>query len=139
VEGEGEMKKTYRGSCHCGAVQFETDLDLAAGTFKCNCSICFKSRSWMAFVPASSFRLKQGGEELRDYQFGKKRLHHMFCGRCGVRSFSRGSDGKGNEQVAIRVNCLDGVDPQEFASAPVRYFDMLHDDPKSTPQETRHL
>lgn len=139
MEGEGEMKKTYQGSCHCGAVKFETDLDVAAGTFKCNCSICFKSRAWMAFVPAGAFRLKQGSEDLRDYQFGRKRLHHLFCARCGVRPFSRGTDGKGNEQYAIRVNCLDGVDPQELIGAPIRYFNMLHDDVKSPPEETRHL
>jgi hypothetical protein len=133
------MKKTYRGGCHCGAVRFEADVDLADGTFKCNCSICFKSRAWLAAAPASAFRLLSGEQNLRDYQFGKKRIHHFFCAQCGVRPFSRGSDGKGSEQYAIRVNCLDGVEPQEFAEAPVKYFDMLHDNFKSPPAETRHL
>jgi hypothetical protein len=133
------MKKTYRGSCHCGAVRFEADIDLAQGTFRCNCSICYKSRAWLASVPAGGFRLLAGEQNLRDYQFGKKRLHHLFCATCGVRSFSRGSDGQGNAMYAVRVNCLDNVDPQELVNAPVKYFNMLHDDFKSAPAETRHL
>jgi hypothetical protein len=55
-----------------------------------------------------------------------------------VRPFSRGVDGKGQESYAVRVNCLDNVDANEFAEAPVRYFNMRHDDFKP-PAETRHL
>ena len=44
-----------------------------------------------------------------------------------------------NDFYAVRVNCLDGVDPKELIDAPVKYFDMLHDDLKSPPAETRHL
>ena len=128
------MKKTYKGSCHCGAVRFEAELDLAQGTFKCNCSICFKTRAWLAGIPASDLRLLSGEKSLADYQFGRKVIHHRFCTNCGVRPFSRAGD-----QVAVRVSGLDGVDPQELIGAPVKYFNMLHDDPKSTPAETRHL
>ena len=133
------MKKTYQGSCHCGAVRFEADINLVEATFKCNCSICYKSRAWMASAPASSFRLLSGHDNLRDYQFGPKRIHHMFCTTCGVRPFAHGSDGKGNAFYVVRVNCLDGVDPGELIGAPVKYFNMLHDDFKSPPTETRHL
>jgi hypothetical protein len=133
------MKKTYRGSCHCGAVRYEADVDLARGTFKCNCSVCFKTRAWLAAVPADSFRLLAGEQTLRDYQFGKKSIHHRFCTQCGVRPFSQGADPQGNRIYAVRVNCLDSVEARELIDAPVKYFDMLHDDPKSTPTETRHL
>jgi hypothetical protein len=134
-----EMKKAHTGSCHCGAVRFEANIDLAAGVCKCNCSICFKTRAWMAFIPADAFRPLSGEQDLRDYQFARKSIHHMFCANCGVRSFAHGHDGKGNRFYAVRVNCLDGVDPQELIDMPVRYINMLHDDFKSPPAETRHL
>jgi hypothetical protein len=133
------VKKTYQGSCHCGAVRFEADIDLAKGTFRCNCSICFKSRAWLAGVPASDFRLLSGEQSLADYQFNKHIIHHRFCKTCGVRPFSQGNDPKGNKSYAVRVNCLDGVDPRELIAAPVKYFDMLHDKVQPPPAETRHL
>jgi hypothetical protein len=133
------MKRTYKGSCHCGAVRYEADIDFTQGTARCNCSICFKSRTWMAFVPPDALRLLSGEQSLCDYQFGRKRIHHLFCAQCGVRPFSRGRDDQGNELYAIRVNSLDNVDPQVLIDAPVKHFDMLHDDFKSEPAETRHL
>lgn len=132
------MKKTYAGSCHCGRVRIEADLDLSTGTFRCNCTICMKSRAWFTFAGAGEVRVLAGKQDLRDYQFGPMRVHHPFCLHCGVRLFGRGQDGKGNDVYAVRLSCLDDAATEELAGAPVRYFDLRHDSQKP-PAETRHL
>jgi len=134
------MKKTYKGSCHCGLVRFECELDLAEGTSKCNCSICTKSRFWKAIARADAFRLVQGADALTDYQFGGRTIHHLFCSRCGVKPFGRGHlDELGGEFYAINVACLDDATPGELASAPVRYEDGRNGRWDASPVETGHL
>ena len=131
------MKKTYKGSCHCGAVRFEADIDLAQGTVRCNCSMCGKGRNWLAAVKGDAFRLLAGEAELSEYQFGRKTIRHRFCKRCGLRPFSHKAGGEAF--YAINFACLDGVELAELVAAPVIFVDGLHDDFKSPPAETRHL
>ena len=100
---------TYTGGCHCGAVRFRATMKLD-GALSCNGSICSKTGTLLAFLPATAFDLVSGADALADYQFGKKRLHHLFCRHCGIRSFGRGAMPDGTAMVAVNVRCLDGVD-----------------------------
>lgn len=132
--------KTYRGSCHCGAVRYEADFDLAAtGTVKCNCSICTKMRFWAVQVGASAFRLVQGKEALGEYRFGARRDGHCFCRVCGVNVFSTGESVLRGPFVAVTVASLDEVGVEELVAAPVRYIDGANDNWGTAPGETRHL
>jgi len=133
------MEETYHGSCHCGAVRFACAIDLAAGTSRCNCSLCAKSRFWKAVVKAEAFRLEQGEDSLAEYTFGSRRIRHFFCKRCGIKPFGRGHLDEFGDFVAVNLACLDDATDEELARAPVQFEDGRHDNWESPPRETRHL
>ena len=101
--------KNYSGGCHCGQVRYDVSADLST-VVDCNCSICQKRGALWTFVTEDKFALRAGGEDLVDYQFGKKSIHHVFCPQCGVGSFSRGKAPNGQEMIAVNVRCLEDVD-----------------------------
>ena len=132
--------RTYQGSCHCGAIRFEADIDLSAGTGKCNCTYCTKIRNWSALIKPDAFRLLSGEQALADYRFGTMQGHHLFCRHCGLHSFSRGDIPEiGGAFVSIQVASLDDADPEELITAPVIYGDGLNNNWLNPPEEVRHL
>jgi hypothetical protein len=111
--------KKYAGGCHCGKVRYELTAVLDR-VMACNCSICSKRGSLLTFVPADKFKLLSGEDALSDYQFAKKKIHHLFCSTCGTASFARGSMPDGQPMCAVNVRCLDDVD---ISALPVTQFD----------------
>jgi len=112
--------ETRTGSCHCGAVRFEVDLDGPIRATECNCSICQRAGYLHVIVDRSAFRLLQGGDRLRTYTFNTRVAQHRFCSCCGVKSFyvpRSHPDG-----ISVNGRCLE-LSPGERAQIAVRPFD----------------
>jgi hypothetical protein len=72
---------------------------------ECNCSICAKSGYLHLIVPAARFSLLSGSESLCEYRFGSGAARHLFCSRCGIKSFyvpRSNPDG-----YSINLRCVD--------------------------------
>ncbi len=107
----------YKGSCHCGAVQYEVE---AANTLKvqdCNCSICAKSGYLHLIVPRSKFKLLSGEKSLVTYTFGTGEAKHKFCKICGIKSFYIPRSNPDGYDVNVR--CLE-PQPEQLE---IEYFD----------------
>jgi hypothetical protein len=98
---------THSGGCHCGAVAFEVEAPAKIVASDCNCSICRMSGYLHLIVPRSRFHLLQGADALTEYKFNTGTARHLFCGRCGVKSFyvpRSNPDG-----YSVNVRCLDSA------------------------------
>jgi hypothetical protein len=104
----------YRGSCHCGAVQFEIETEIAELTM-CDCSLCSKKNALMCAAHESGFKLLSGEDKLSLYQWNTGVARHYFCSVCGIYPFHRKRSMP--DHYGINVRCLDGFDP---ANAPLR-------------------
>jgi hypothetical protein len=132
------MRKTYRGRCHCGAVKFEAELDLTQSTYRCNCSICQRTRFWPAIARPDGFRLLAGEGELTEYRFNTRKNQHFFCRHCGVRPFGIGNDTPIGKMYGVNVGCLEGVSDEELSRLSIAYIDGRNDR-MSAPEFFGHL
>ncbi len=103
----------YQGSCHCGAVKFEVEGDFTQG-LSCNCSICRRKGTLLGFIPEAAFHLLSGQNNLTDYQFGKKIIHHTFCKICGVTAFATGQAPNGEVMKAVNLRCLENLSLEQL-------------------------
>jgi len=100
-----------KGSCHCGAVQFEIDTpDGLVDPRRCNCSLCSRKGAIMASVPLSRLRVTKGeGDALRLYTWNTNTAKHYFCGICGI--YTHHQRRSNPNEYGVNVACLEGVDP----------------------------
>jgi hypothetical protein len=103
--------KIYKGSCHCGAVQFQIESDLAHSVI-CDCSLCSRRGATMVRCSESALLILEGEEFLQKYQFNTMTAEHYFCKVCGIYTFHRMR--KLPDMFGVNAGCLEGVMPHEL-------------------------
>ncbi|MFM2390665.1 MAG: hypothetical protein RLZZ437_2220 [Pseudomonadota bacterium] len=109
---------SFTGSCHCGALHYDCDIDPVRVT-TCNCSICIRKGSVLHFVDAGDVRLTADPAALGVYRFHRHIIAHHFCKVCGVAPWSEVTPPSGARKIALNLRAS-GVD---FAGLPVSEFD----------------
>lgn len=104
----------YRGSCHCGGVQFQVDADITE-LYTCDCSLCSKKNALMTNLHESALKVLAGEDELTLYQWNTKIARHYFCSVCGIYPFHRKRSMP--DHYGVNVRCLEGLD---VTAIPVR-------------------
>lgn len=100
------------GRCHCGAIQYEAEVDPARVTV-CHCRDCqvLTGTAYRTTVPAAfeSFVLLKGAPKtyVKVADSGNRRVHG-FCETCGTPIFARAFDAP--TTYGIRVGGLDERD-----------------------------
>jgi len=106
----------YHGGCHCGAVRFEVDAAPQPELFDCNCSVCRMTGFLHLIVHKEQFRLLKGEGELSEYRFNTGAARHLFCRRCGIKSFyvpRSHPDG-----ISVHARCVEDLDVERLKITP---------------------
>ena len=107
--------KTYKGSCHCGNVEFSFEHEGITDGLRCNCSICKRKGAIMSsfVIPPDEFKIDLNEEgSLRLYEFDDKAAHHYFCKKCGIYPFHQTF--RMPDHYRVNLGCIDEVDTDEF-------------------------
>ncbi len=114
--------KTHRGSCICGQVRFEVDIDATTATM-CNCTLCQKlgCRS----INGKPAQLRILSDESTHGRYGNDYASRYFCKTCGTYCYGKGDIPEiGGPFMSVNINTLDDLDPSE---ASLMYWDGRHD------------
>jgi len=110
------------GSCHCGAIGFEAEIDPDRVRI-CHCTDCqqLSGTAFRVTAPCneSAFRLLRGEPKIyiKIADSGRRR-QQAFCGDCGSPLYATSDEPGGNRTLGLRVGAL----AQRIELAPRRQF-----------------
>ena len=97
--------KEYIGGCHCGEIKFKFKANESVEIWKCNCSICRMHDYEHFFIKHDDFKIIKGNELITEYSFGTKKAKHLFCKKCGIKSFYQPRSHP--DSYSVNLKCLD--------------------------------
>ena len=107
------MTEVKKGTCHCGAVEFEVILpEELQNVVRCNCSLCRRKGAVMGLVLRENIKILRGQDKLKLYQWNTKIAKHYFCRICGI--YTHHQRRSVPTECGFNVACLEGVDPYAF-------------------------
>ncbi|PVI04521.1 hypothetical protein DM02DRAFT_725849 [Periconia macrospinosa] len=111
--------QSYQASCHCGLIRYTVVLspplhDMQSWVVECNCSICARNGYLNVYVQNQCIQFQTVGLDsnlVEKYRFGKQRVQHYFCSRCGSSLMAESIEPGFYEGVkALNVRMFQGVD-----------------------------
>jgi hypothetical protein len=116
---------SIKGSCHCGATQFEV-TEAPTGLARCTCSFCSKRGALWAYYTPAQFKLLTARDRVSTYQWRSYTVQHHHCAICGCGTYSESPDfstGKADfskPRIGINARLFDELD---LDALPVQVMD----------------
>ena len=133
------MLKTYHGSCHCGAVQFEVELDshaeyLPVQLFHLPKDMFLARRGEARRLSIAGRRVRSDAVPVQHQEESALLLQALR--RARLRSWNRDAHRK---MYGVNVGCLDNVSDEELSRLSITYVDGNNDRWQGAPEFFRHL
>ena len=107
------MSEIVKGSCHCGAVEFEVKLEIGLDQAqRCDCSMCRRRSAYMSDVKLEGLEVTKGADKLTLYQWNTKTAKHYFCKICGI--YTHHQRRSNPKEYGFNIACIEGIDPYEL-------------------------
>ena len=118
------MPTDYKGSCHCGAIEFtlRTSVEPANWSIRaCQCSFCRAHDALSTSDPAGEIAfIASDPAMLQKYRFGLRTADFLLCRECGVYIGAVIETDSGTYGI-VNVHALNEIPEDLAATAPISY------------------
>ena len=112
-----KLKTLHKGSCHCGAIEFEVSLPNGLDDpRRCDCSMCARRGAIVASSSLEGLKVTKGEDVISLYQFNTMTAKHFFCPNCGI--YTHHQRRSNPNQFSFNIACLEGVNVFELGEVP---------------------